>query len=42
MRCSLNLSRQGIPGQRCVSRAGFVPVPSEPDERGYIEFRHRH
>ena len=28
-------------GRRCMERTGFVPVTSEPDERGYIEFRHR-
>jgi GNAT superfamily N-acetyltransferase len=29
-------------GRRCVEKAGFVPVMAEPDERGYIEFRHYH
>lgn len=28
-------------GQQCARKAGFVAVASEPDERGYIEFRHR-
>ena len=27
-------------GRRCVEKAGFVPVTTEPDKRGYIEFRH--
>ncbi|HET8671188.1 MAG TPA: GNAT family N-acetyltransferase [Candidatus Saccharimonadales bacterium] len=27
-------------GQRCAIKAGFVPVKAEPDERGYLEFRH--
>ena len=28
-------------GRHCVEKVGFVAVTSEPDERGYIEFRHR-
>jgi RimJ/RimL family protein N-acetyltransferase len=27
-------------GQRCALKAGFRAVTSQPDERGYIEFRH--
>ena len=27
-------------GRRCLTKAGFVAVSSQPDERGYIEFRH--
>jgi len=27
-------------GRRCVEKAGFIAVTSEPDEHGYIEFRH--
>ena len=27
-------------GRRCVEKVGFVPATTEPDERGYIEFRH--
>ena len=27
-------------GRRCVEKVGFVTVTSEPDEHGYIEFRH--
>lgn len=27
-------------GRRCAEKAGFVPASIEPDERGYIEFRH--
>lgn len=34
------ISLQNLGGQRWATRAGFVPVTSEPDERGYIEFRH--
>ena len=34
------ISLDNIGGQRCATRAGFVPVTSEPDERGYIEFHH--
>lgn len=26
-------------GRRCVEKVGFVPVASEPDKYGYIEFR---
>jgi ribosomal protein S18 acetylase RimI-like enzyme len=29
-------------GWHCLGKAGFMPVRSEPDERGYIEFRHRY
>ena len=28
-------------GRGCVEKAGFVPVTSQPDEHGLIEFRHR-
>jgi RimJ/RimL family protein N-acetyltransferase len=35
------ISIHNTAGQRCIGRAGFEPVTSEPDERGYIEFRHR-
>ena len=34
------ISLDNMGGQRLVTRTGFVPVRSEPDERGYIEFRH--
>jgi GNAT superfamily N-acetyltransferase len=32
--------RDNPSGQRCAEKAGFVPVTSEANERGYIEFRH--
>jgi len=28
-------------GRRCVEKAGFVPVTTEPDERGYIKLYHQ-
>ena len=28
-------------GQGCAAKTGFVAVTSQPDARGYIEFRHR-
>ena len=34
------VSVHNLGGWRCLEKAGFVPVASEPDEHGYIEFRH--
>ena len=34
------ISLHNLAGQRFVTKAGFVPVASEPDEHGYIEFGH--
>lgn len=28
-------------GQRCAEKVGFAPITNEPNERGYLEFRHR-
>lgn len=30
-----------LAGQRCIERVGFVPVSTEPNEHGFIEYRHR-
>jgi ribosomal protein S18 acetylase RimI-like enzyme len=35
------ISIHNTAGQRCLRRTGFMRVPSQPDERGYIKFRHR-
>jgi RimJ/RimL family protein N-acetyltransferase len=35
------ISIHNTAGQRCFRIVGFVPVKSEPDESGYLEFRHR-
>ena len=28
-------------GRACAEKAGFVPIKSQPDERGFIEYRHQ-
>jgi RimJ/RimL family protein N-acetyltransferase len=28
-------------GRACAEKAGFMPVTSQPDKQGFIEFRHR-
>jgi len=34
----VSMHNQG--GWRCLEKAGFAPVAFEPDEQGYVEFRH--
>lgn len=34
------ISIHNLGGWRLMEKADFVPVTAEPDERGYIEFRH--
>jgi RimJ/RimL family protein N-acetyltransferase len=34
------ISADNEAGRRCAVNAGFVAVTFQPDERGYIEFRH--
>ena len=35
------ISMDNPAGRACAEKAGFVPFTSQPDERGFLEFRHR-
>jgi ribosomal protein S18 acetylase RimI-like enzyme len=35
------ISIDNLAGQACAEKVGFVPVTSQADEQGFIEFRHR-
>jgi RimJ/RimL family protein N-acetyltransferase len=34
------ISINNTAGKRCIEKAGFVPITSEPDQHDFIEFRH--
>jgi GNAT superfamily N-acetyltransferase len=35
------ISAENPAGQRCLFKAGFAPMASEPNEHGYLAFRYR-